>query len=126
MTGRTAAPWGALSVALALVGCDAAEPPAHQRILGGDPERGRAAVASIGCGACHRIPRVAGARGTVGPPLTAFGERALIGGVLPNRPDILVRWVRDAPALAPDTGMPNLPLSEAEARDVAAFLYTLR
>jgi len=27
--------------------------------------------------------------------------------------------------LLPDTGMPPMPLSEAEARDIAAYLYTL-
>jgi hypothetical protein len=83
-------------------------------------------VADIGCGVCHRIPRVPGAHGVVGPSLEAFGRRALIAGIVANEPGTLVRWVQDAPSIAPETGMPDLPLSDRQALDVAAFLYTLR
>ena len=79
----------------------------------------------MGCGACHEIPGVRWPRGRVGPSLDGFARRALIGGQFPNRPDILGLWVRNAPALSPRTGMPPMPLSEQEARDVAAYLYTL-
>jgi cytochrome c1 len=111
---------------LGLSGCGQEEAPAHHRILGGNPERGRLTMGKIGCGVCHEIPGIRGARGIVGPSLARFGVRALVGGVVPNRPEQLVRWVRDAPSLAPNTGMPSLPLSEDEARDVAAYLYSLR
>jgi ABC-type amino acid transport substrate-binding protein len=33
-----------------------------------------------GCGDCHTIPGVTGARGRVGPTLEKFGERAIIAG----------------------------------------------
>lgn len=98
----------------------------QHRVAGADPERGRAAIGKIGCGVCHEIPGIRGAGGIVGPSLARFGLRALVGGVVPNRPEQLVIWVRAAPTLAPKTGMPQLPLSEDEARDVAAYLYTLR
>jgi hypothetical protein len=111
---------------LGIGGCGQDEAPVHQRIFGGNPERGRLMIARIGCGVCHEIPGIRGARGIVGPSLARFGPRALIGGVVPNRPEQLVRWVRDAPSLAPNTGMPSLPISEDEARDVAAYLYSLR
>jgi cytochrome c1 len=75
---------------------------------------------------CHTIPGVLGARGIVGPPLTAFAHRAFIGGTIPNTPTNLVRWVLDPPAVDPRTAMPDLGLREQQARDVAAFLYTLR
>jgi cytochrome c1 len=39
---------------------------------------------------------------------------------------MLSAWLRDPPAIDPATAMPNLGLSEAEALDVAAYLYTLR
>jgi cytochrome c1 len=80
----------------------------------------------VGCGACHAIPGIQGADGIVGPSLDTFARRSLIGGVVANRPGQLVRWVREAPALAPDTGMPAMPITENEARDIAAYLYTLR
>ena len=115
----------ALVGALAVAGCE--EPVAgDDRIVDGNPERGRTLIAAIGCGACHAIPGIAGARGNVGPPLEHFGSRGLIGGVVPNQPARLIRWVRDAPSLAPQTAMPSLPLDETEARHVAAYLYRLR
>lgn len=108
-----------------LAACERDLPPQH-RIPGADVARGRALVAEVGCGACHVVPGVAGPAGAVGPPLDDFGRRALIAGIAPNRPDTLVRWLMDPPSLSPGTAMPALGLSEAQARDVAAFLYTLR
>lgn len=102
-----------------------AETPESRLIAGADPERGLALIESQGCGACHQIPGVTWPRGQVGGPLAGFAERALIAGRHPNQPDVLVRWLRDPPALSPDTAMPASPLSEAQARDVAAYLYTL-
>lgn len=96
------------------------------RVAGGEPERGRRTIAAYECGVCHVIPGIQGAHGVVGPPLTDFGKRQFIGGVVPNEPTLLVRWVQDAPSIAPHTGMPDLGLSDDEARDVAAYLYTLR
>ncbi len=122
---RAAVASAALMGALALSACR--EPVSGgDRAVDGDPERGRSLIAAVGCGACHTIPGVAGARGNVGPPLEHFGSRSLIGGVMPNQPALLIRWVRDAPALAPETAMPTLPLDETEARHVAAYLYGLR
>ena len=111
---------------LMLSSCGAAQAPARDRLSGGDPDAGREVVAAIGCGACHAIPGVPGARGTVGPSLAGFARRAYIAGVAPNSTALLIRWVRDAPSIASDTAMPALPLSEPQARDVAAYLYTLR
>lgn len=112
-----------------LSGCNGAESnhvPRDQRVVGGDPRMGRAIVAALECGVCHRIPNINGAHGVVGPPLIEFGRRQYIAGVVPNQPAVLVRWVMDAPSIAPNTAMPDLPLSEEEARHVAAYLYTLR
>ena len=77
-----------------------------------------------GCGSCHRIPGV-WPEGSVGPSLEAFAQQTLIAGRLPNRADVLAEFVRDAPRYAPGTGMPAMPLTQEEARDVAAYLYTL-
>jgi cytochrome c1 len=83
-------------------------------------------VAAYGCTACHDIPGIGQVTGTVGPSLGAFGRRAYIAGRLPNRPAVLTMWVRDPTAIDPMTAMPVVGLSEAEARHVAAYLYTLR
>lgn len=100
--------------------------PVDKRVIGGDPKHGRELMAAVGCGACHHVSDLPGARGVVGPSLDLFGRRALIAGSFPNRPGILAEWVRNAPALDPETAMPSMPLGEAEALDVAAYLYTLR
>lgn len=96
------------------------------QIYGGDPDRGARAMIGHGCGACHTIPGVTGARGSVGPHLEGFADRAYVAGVLPNEPGGLVRWLVDPVAHSPMTAMPDLGVTEAEARDMAAYLYTLR
>jgi cytochrome c len=95
-------------------------------VVGGNRERGRVSLDGYGCGACHVIPGVRGARGLVGPPLTMFARRAYIAGQLLNEPPNLVRWIQDPQAVEPGTAMPDLGVSPAIARDMAAYLYTLR
>jgi cytochrome c2 len=95
-------------------------------VFDGDALSGRALLVNYGCGACHRIPGIAGADGSVGPALAGLRQRAYIGGVLPNEPGGLVRWIVDPTVHSPNTAMPDLGVTEAEARDMAAYLYTLR
>ncbi len=92
----------------------------------GHPERGRDAMRKYGCQSCHTIPGVTGARALVGPPLNGIAGRSFIGGVLTNSPDNMMAWLRDPPAHAPRTAMPNLGVTEKDARDMTAYLYTLR
>lgn len=92
---------------------------------GADPERGKDAIRRHGCVACHAIPGIAGPDGNVGPPLAGIARRAYLGGVVPNVPSQMMRWLADAPGVDPRTAMPDLDLSEAEARDIAQYLYTL-
>jgi cytochrome c len=80
---------------------------------------------SSGCAACHVIPGIRRPRGVVGPTLDAFAARSYIAGMLPNTPPNLVRWMIDPPAVTPGTAMPALGLNEAQAQDIAAYLYTL-
>jgi cytochrome c2 len=90
-----------------------------------DPGAGRAAIEKFGCNTCHVIPGVSGPRGLVGPPLTAWSRRVYIAGEFPNEPATLVRWIIDPPALVPGTAMPAIGVSEMDARNIAAYLYTL-
>ena len=116
-----------LASAILLVGLGACKPPPEQRqfMPQADPGRGLQAIDRAGCGACHSIPGIDWPRGRVGPDLSGFGDRTLIAGSVPNRPDLLAAYVRDAPSVDPGSGMPSMPLSEEESRDVAAYLYTL-
>jgi len=94
-------------------------------ITRGDPQRGRELAQTKGCGGCHEIPGTRGPQGNVGPSLAKIATRVYIAGVLLNSPEHLVQWLLDPPRIDPKTAMPNVGLSEQEARDVAAFLYTL-
>ena len=88
--------------------------------------RGKEIIARVGCGACHVVPGVAWPQGRVGPSLEAFATQNLIAGQVPNRPDLLAGFVRNAPAYVRGSTMPAMPLTEEESRDVAAYLYTLK
>jgi cytochrome c1 len=114
----------ALTAALVCVlGCSA---PPSTSVAGGDPQRGQQALQRYGCGACHEIPGVPGARGAVGPSLAKFGQRTMVAGRLANTPDNLMRWIQEPQSIEPGNAMPNLGVSTADARDIAAYLYTLR
>jgi cytochrome c len=92
----------------------------------GDPRRGPAHIVQYGCAGCHTIPGVRRANGLVGPPLTRLAGRLYLGGVLTNRPDNLIRWILNPREVSPRTAMSVTGISEREARDVAAYLLTLR
>jgi mono/diheme cytochrome c family protein len=94
-------------------------------LTGGAPNRAPALLIRYGCGGCHTIPGVPGARGLVGPPLADLGKRVFVGGVVSNTPDILIRWIVNLRDLSPRTAMPITGISGDEARDVAAYLYAL-
>lgn len=66
-----------------------------------------------------------GANAPVGPPLAGISARGFLGGVLPNTPENLVRWLRAPQEINPRTAMPDLGVSERDARDIAAYLATL-
>jgi putative membrane protein len=107
-----------------LGGCHDGAPAAT--VARGDPSAGKAAIAAFGCGACHSIPGVAGAEGMVGPPLTHFAGRAYIAGEVPNTRRSLIQWIMNPQSIEAGTAMPNLGVGQAQARDIAAYLYTLR
>lgn len=89
----------------------------------GDATRGAEALKRYGCGSCHFIQGISGADGRVGPPLHDLGRRAYLAGMLPNTPDNLVRWITDPQSIDPKTAMPDLAVSEAEAQDMAVYLF---
>jgi cytochrome c len=95
-------------------------------VPGGDATQGRLAIAHYGCGACHVVPGVSGASGLVGPPLSHWAGRSYIAGAVPNSQEYLIRWLVDPQTIEPGTAMPNLNISEQDARHIAAYLYTLQ
>ena len=113
-----------LPLALVTDGC---KPPPEERTVVplASVERGKAAIRRVGCGSCHTIPGIGWPEGKSAPALEGMDRRGLIAGQLPNRPDVLAAFVRNAPALVPGTSMPAMPLTEREATDVAAYLYEI-
>jgi putative membrane protein len=117
----------ALGGGIFLVACDRGETyHAAAAMTGGDPEKGSDALASYGCTACHTIPGIREARGLVGPPLTSIGSRVYLAGRLPNTPDNIKKWIQHPRAVDEKTAMPETGVTDADARDIAAYLYTLR
>ena len=95
-------------------------------LTGGNPRKGPAAIGRYGCGSCHTIPKVRSAVGTVGPPLTGIALRGYLAGRLPNSPDNMVRWIQHPQHVEKGTAMPEMGVTDTDARDITAFLYTLR
>ena len=124
---RTPLALAALAIApLALTGCNAGHATRPYVVAtGGNPAHGKQLIAGYGCGACHIIPGVHAARGLVGPPLYYLGQRTMIAGELPNTPDNLAHWIEHPKQVNPKTAMPDLGLTEDQAYDIAAYLYTL-
>jgi mono/diheme cytochrome c family protein len=91
-----------------------------------DAGRGRIALRQYGCDTCHRIPGVVGPQARVGPPLDDVATGFYIAGVLRNTPDNLRLWIRFPQTVKPLSGMPDLGVSDKDARDIAAYLYSLR
>jgi mono/diheme cytochrome c family protein len=87
--------------------------------------RGQRALAQYACNACHTIPGTTGSFPHVGPPLAGMARRAMIGGKLANTPDNMVRWLRHTRDVDPLTAMPEMGVTEQDARDIAAYLATL-
>ena len=122
---RTTGGFAALVALAALGACERGSQNLSQ-LAGGDPRRGKEAIRTYGCGSCHTIPGIRGADGQVGPPLQGIAQRVYVAGVLTNTPENLVRWIQDPKKIDSLTAMPNLGVTEAEARDIAAFLYAQR
>lgn len=103
-------------------GCTGSEPSPTT----GNPERGRRLLQQYGCNACHRIPKVPDAIGTLGPPLDDIGTRVYLAGTLTNSPQNMAAWIRTPQAFKPGTAMPNLNVTEQDSRDMVAYLDRLR
>jgi cytochrome c1 len=108
-----------------LAGCGRDDAPLRP-VPGGNPNRGKAQIVAYGCGSCHTIPGVERAHGLVGPPLTQFASRVYIAGEVPNNLRYLMQWISVPQSIEPGTAMPNLGVTEGQARDIAAYLYTLK
>lgn len=93
-------------------------------MTGGDPSRAPELIRRYGCAGCHTISGIHGGDGQVGGPLADIRKRVYVGGVVTNTPDNMIQWIVNPQHFSPRTAMPPSGISESEARDVAAYLYT--
>ena len=113
-------------VAALTYGCTNHDTQWAAEMTGGTPSRGRETIRNYGCQSCHTIPGVTGATALVGPPLGGIASRSYIAGVLSNTPAHMIEWLRNPPGIDSKTAMPNMNVTERDARDIAAYLYTLK
>ncbi len=88
--------------------------------------RGQQIIIDRRCGSCHTIPGIHDANGTFGPPLGSFARLTILAGNFPNSPGYLVPWIMSPTSIKPRTAMPDLGISQQQARDVAAYYGRLR
>jgi cytochrome c2 len=106
-------------------GCNHRAEQSPWKMAEANASRGPALIQTYGCGTCHTVPGVPSATGNVGPPLGQFGGRIYIAGMLRNTPDNLVTWLRNPQSIVPGNAMPDMDVTEQDARDLAAYLYAI-
>ncbi len=95
-------------------------------LRGGNAARGKAESERYGCNACHAIGGLPDPTVAAVAPITGIANQAYIAGTLANTPANLVRWIQFPQETKPGTAMPDLAVSESDARDIATYLYSLR
>ena len=117
----------AILAVLATTGCsNRSRAVQAAEITGGNPKSGKNKIAYYGCGSCHEIKGIPGAVGLVGPPLDKVAMRVYLGGVLPNTPNNMPLWIMNPKQFDEKTAMPNLQVTQGDAIDITAYLYSLQ
>lgn len=117
---RTAAVAPALLALVTLAACGGGS---TGTLPGADASRGQQLIDHYGCGSCHQISGIEQADGLVGPALENYQSSRYITGGLPTTPRNTVRWIMHPQHYEPNTLMPELGVTEAQAKDITAYLY---
>jgi cytochrome c oxidase subunit 2 len=105
---------------LATVARDALQPATAEE------RRGRRVFLENACSACHQL-RGTRAHARVGPDLTHLASRDTIAALTRrDTPAELREWLTDPQRVKPGARMPAVPLSEADASALLAYLRSLR
>jgi cytochrome c len=121
----------AIAALLILVACHPAEKkapaPQQPQTPTANPQRGATLAAQYGCNVCHTVPGVDGPQGTLGPSLAKIGSQGTIAaGAVPVSADVLSRYIRNPQSVNQESAMPPVDMPEPDARDLAAYLLTLK
>ena len=131
MFGHYATPKGnrlnrILIVIFVLLGAACSGKQETKSATSGDPAKGKQLITQYGCTACHSVPGIDGPRGEVGPSLDHVAVRPIIARTLPNNPQNLTQYLQNPQMVNAENIMPNLGIKPDEARDIAAYLSTLK
>ncbi|MGH7525250.1 MAG: cytochrome c oxidase subunit II [Gemmatimonadales bacterium] len=75
------------------------------------------------CIGCHALNAVGAPKGLIGPNLANIGARSYVAaGTLKNTDENLARWIREPQTVKKGVLMPNLGVTEDEARALVAYL----
>jgi cytochrome c2 len=78
-----------------------------------------------GCTACHIIPGIPEAKGTMGPTLKDIGNRKrIVARTLSNNEKNMRRWLKNPKKVRSGTMMPNVGLSDAEIDALVAHFFS--
>jgi len=91
----------------------------------GDAAKGKELFESVGCKACHVSEKGSAARRSEGSPERDYAPN-LWNIADKAKPEWVYSWVKNPKAMWPDTKMPDLRLTDAEAANVTAYLMTLK
>lgn len=116
----------ALMAVLVLSACNDRTSKRSRWLTSADPERGKIALTSYGCVACHTIPGVRGSKSLSAPPLIGISQRSYLAGMVENTPENLRFWIQHPRKVNPHTAMPEQGVTDRDAADMAAYLYTTR
>ncbi|HLX13034.1 MAG TPA: cytochrome c, partial [Bacteroidota bacterium] len=89
---------------------------------GGNAEHGKELIGTIGCKGCHVVGDDTRMRNTRGFSFDVAPELSRAGSKL--NPDWIFEWIKNPRKYRPNTVMPNLRLTDQEAKDIVAYLMT--
>ncbi len=118
-----------IAAALLSVSCNAPERKTAGTavpVVVGIRDNGKQLIEKYACLACHRIPGFDGAQGSLGPSLEGITSHATIAGGAPNNVETMTAYLQNPQAVHPDATMPALGMTPEEARDITAYLFTLK
>jgi cytochrome c2 len=81
-------------------------------------------ILQYGCETCHVIPGVPGAVGKVGPSLESLNQRSYLAGTMSNTPANLQQWIMHPQSIQPGTAMPEMGVTQHDAKEITVFLET--
>ncbi|NPV06932.1 MAG: LysM peptidoglycan-binding domain-containing protein [Anaerolineae bacterium] len=87
-----------------------------------DPHRGAQGFEKHGCDLCHTVVED---DSTAAISLADLPERRFLAVGAPNTPENVIRFIQDPKSVHPSATMPKLNVPEAEALDIAVYLYNL-